>query len=166
MNRSICFISVILLFVTSFLTAQEQQVSNPGMREFRRRALVLDIDARVLEDKGIVIWNAIDRKTTISGNPVNIQLNGSNLLVTVQFTPYVRRTGNVLVAQVQIWLNDSEKGVSYHTSIQTIPMEFNEPIYFFPLGQSDKASSIEIIITVNPYRETSAEEKPETNNDQ
>ncbi|MCL2186082.1 MAG: hypothetical protein FWB86_09565 [Treponema sp.] len=165
MNRSLCFFSIILLFSASFLTAQEHQVSNSGTREMRRRALVLDIDARVLEGNN-VLWSATDRKTTISGNPVTIQLNGSNLLVAVQFTPYIRRSGNVLVAQVQIWLNDPEKGVSHQTSFQTIPMEFNEPIYFFPLGQSEESSSIEIILTVKPYRETSPEAISETNNDE
>jgi len=173
MNRSI--VSLTLIIITSFLTAnsvyaQEQQVSNNEAREIRRRGLVLDIDARVLGSNDAVLWRAVDRKTTISGNPVSIQLNGSNLLVAVQFTPYIRRSGNVLAAQVQIWLNDPEKGVSYHTSIQTIPMELNEPIYFFPLGQTAQtefaeSSSIEIILTVNPYREPSPESISDTNND-
>jgi hypothetical protein len=31
-------------------------------------------------------------------------------------------------------------------------MEFGEPVYFFPLGESQNLNpSIEIIITVNPY---------------
>jgi hypothetical protein len=59
-----------------------------------------------------------------------------------------------MVAQGQIWINDSERGISYYTSIQTIPMEINEPIYFFPLGASPQLkSSIEIMLTVNPYKE-------------
>ena len=154
-NRSIYLISVICIFAAGILGAQEQQeVTAGGMRpEIRRRSLILDINARVLESENVVSWSEADRKTTISGSPVGIRLDGSNVVVSVQFTPYVRRHGNMLVAQVQIWFNDPSHGVNYHTSIQTIPFGFNEPIYFFPLGQPQDSSSIEIIITVNPFRE-------------
>jgi len=134
--------------------------------ELRRQALVLDINARVLESEQVVIWNETHQKITIPGTPVGIRLQGSNLVVAVQFNPFIRRSGNVLLAQVQIGINDPEHGFSYHTSIQTIPFAFDEPIYFFPLGQSEESSLIEIILTVNPYREAaSSETAANTNND-
>lgn len=139
----------------------------PGLR---RRALVLDIDARVLEEEKVVIWNETHRKLATQGSPVGIKLVGSNVVIAVQFTPFIRRGGNVLVAQGQIWINDPVKGICYYTSIQTIPMEFNEPISFFPLGSSQQlGSSIEIILIVNPYTEddvSSPEEALNTENDQ
>jgi len=155
MNRSLCLFGVIFIFTASvYIEAQDQQMS-AGAGTVRRRSLVLDIDARVLDDEQTVIWNETSQKNTIPGSPVGIQLVGSNIVVAVQFTPFIRRSGgNVLVAQGQIWINDPERGINYYTSIQTIPMEFNEPIYFFPLGASGQInSSIEIILTVNPYRE-------------
>jgi len=169
MNRSLCLVSVICVF-TGIIIAQEHQVSNDGMIPMlRRRALVLDINARVLESENIVIWNETHQKTTIPGSPVSIQMVGANLAVSLQFTPFLRRNGNVLVAQGQIWIKDSEHGISYYTSIQTIPMEFDEPIYFFPLGQTEEpvpSSLIEIILKVNQLREnTSAETTINTNND-
>jgi len=126
--------------------------------DVRRRAMVFNFDTRVLDDKQEIIWREPSQRMAIPGNPVGIRLTGSNIVVSIQFTPFIRREGNVLVAQGQIWINDPERGVSYHTSIQTIPMEFNEPIYFFPLGASSQqiSSTIEIIITVNPYSETGA----------
>jgi len=154
MNRSLCLFGVFFIFSASInIEAQEQQAS-----AVRSGSLVLNIDARVLDDEQVMIWNEITRKITIPGNPVGIQLVGSNIVVSVLFTPFIRREGgNVLVAQGQIWINDSERGISYHTSIQTIPMDFSEPIYFFPLGTSQQISStIEIILTVNPYSETGA----------
>jgi hypothetical protein len=156
MNRSLCLFSVFCIFAASIhINAQEQQAGSNGMMQgLRRRALVLDINARVLEDEQNVIWNENHQKITLPGSPVSIQLVGSNIAVSVRFTPFIRRNGNVLVAQGQIWINDPERGISYYTSIQTIPMEFNEPIYFFPLGESQQLnSSIEIILTVNLYRE-------------
>jgi hypothetical protein len=159
MTRSLCLFGVFCFFAASIpINAQDDHHTGAGGTApgIRRRTLVLDIDARVLEEGRVMIWNETHRKTTMSGNPVGIQLVGSNIVVSVQFTPFIRRNGgSVLVAQGQIWITDPEKGVSYYTSIQTIPMEFNEPIYFFPLGESRQLSStIEIILTVNPYSET------------
>lgn len=149
MNRSIFFTGILCVLAAGAVYAQDIQAAGserlPGIR---RRALVLDISVRVYENETTVIWNETHQKTTIPGSPVNIQLRGSNVAIAVQFTPYLRRSGNVLVAQGQIWINDPQRGASYHTSIQTIPLEFNEQIIFFPLGTSD--SSIEMILTVNP----------------
>jgi len=153
MIRSICFVSVFCFFSTNIHV--NAQTPNARMeQEFRRLALVIDIDARVLTDELDVIWNEIQRKIAIPGNSVGIRLIGSNVVVGVQFTPFIRNQGNILVAQVQLWIEDPGIGVSYHTSIQTIPMDFNEKIYFFPLGASN--SSIEILLTVNPYSEIAA----------
>jgi hypothetical protein len=167
MNRSICLVSVLFVIAASIqIDAQEQQASNSGtLPGIRRRSLVLDISARVLNQEQEVIWTETHEKITISGSPVGIQLVGSNIVVSVQFTPFIRRRNdNVLVAQGQIWINDPERGVRYYTSIQTIPMEFGEPVYFFPLGESQQLnSSIEIILTVNPYRETSPETEEAAN---
>jgi len=156
--RSLCLAGVIIIFITAInLDAQENTPNAEKSQGNRRRALVIDIKARVLEDAQTVIWNESHRKITIPGSPVGIKLVGSNVVVAVQFTPFIRRNGNVLVAQGQIWIEDPQRGMSYFTSIQTIPMDFDEPIYFFPLGnaQHQLDSSIEVILTVNPYREPS-----------
>jgi len=185
MKCSICVFSFIFIFA-NLLSAQEQLESAnevSGMISgLRRRAVILDINTRVLENAEStnpqgdvsrelnVIWNEEHQKVTMPGSPVGIQMVGSNVVVSVQFTPFIRRHGNVLVAQGQIWINDPDNGVSYYTSIQTIPIEFDEPIYFFPLGQSgdsNRSSSIEIILTLNPFRDP---ENPEAaisqNNDE
>jgi hypothetical protein len=154
MNRSLCLVSVFCIFAASAaVSAQESRTSSAGITQGPiRRALIININARVLEEQ-TVIWNETHQKITIPGSPVGIQLVGSNVVVSVQFTPFVRRRGdNVLVAQGQIWITDPDRGVSYYTSIQTIPMEFDEPIHFFPLGASQQlSSSIEIILTVSLY---------------
>jgi len=156
MIRSLCFIGVLFVFASGiYIEAQEQNISGPGMEQgFRRRALVLDINARVVENEQEVIWDQSHKKITMPGSPVSIQLAGSNVVVAAQFTPFIRRGNNVMVIQGQIWIEDPKRGISYYTSIQTVPMEFNEPIHYFPLGTSHQSSSsIEIILTVNPYRE-------------
>jgi hypothetical protein len=150
--------------------AQDHHTTSSGdiPRGVRRWAVVMDINVRVLDESQTELLAQSERKTTTPGSPVGIQLVGSNLVVVVQFTPLIRRgSGNVLVAQGQIWIGnpqDPQKGVSHYTSIQTIPMEFGEPIYFFPLGQAQQSGtssgpSIEIIITVNPYNENNRNEE-------
>jgi len=179
MKNSLCLVSIFCI-ITGLLAAQEHreeshrrqgvnphEISTQGDRpEIRRRVLVLDIDARVLDNNEDVVWSESHQKVTIPGTPVGIQLVGSNLVVAVQFTPFIRRTGNVIVAQVQIGIKDSDQGIRYYTSIQTIPIEYDETVYFFPLGQSNETSSIEITLKVNPFRETADPEAAiNTNND-
>ncbi|MDR0301811.1 MAG: hypothetical protein LBI04_05805 [Treponema sp.] len=162
MTRSFCLFGAFFIITASLnIYAQDSRGELGEMVSgLRRRAVVVDIDARVLGEEHAVVWNETHSKTAIPGSPVGIKLVGSNVVVEAQFTPFIRRHGNVLVAHGQIWYNDPDKGMSYYTSIQTIPLEFGEPILFFPLGSSNQfGSSIEIIITVTRNTaENSAEE--------
>ncbi|MDR0290651.1 MAG: hypothetical protein LBI06_06930 [Treponema sp.] len=128
-----------------------------GPPRFRGRTLMLDINARVIEQNQTVIWNEAHQKTTIPGHPVGIKIVGANIIVVAQFTPYIRRGGvqKFLVAQGQIWMDIPEQGIRYHTSMQTIPLEFGESIYFFPLGpqRDEDAACIEVMLTLYPYEE-------------
>jgi len=158
MNRSIFIFSAVFIFASGILSAQEHRVSHDRViPELRRRSLVIDIEARVLEGSANettnVIWEETYQKTTIPGTPVSIRIEGSNLIVVLQFTPFIRRGNNVLVAQAQLGINDPQRGFSYHTSIQSIPFGYDEPIYYFPLGQSNELSTIEIILIVNPFQD-------------
>jgi len=152
MKHSLYLFSAFFIFTASVPIYAQDQGMGGMMQGLRRRALVLDISARVLEEEEVVVWNENHRKLAIPGSPVGIKLVGSNIIVVIQFTPFILRNGNILVAQGQIWIEDPEQGIIYYTSIQTIPMEFDEPIYFFPLGTSQQLDpSIEIILTVNMY---------------
>jgi len=128
---------------------------------FRGRAVVLEINVRIVEQdqdeqNQTVAWNESHSKPTIPGRSVGIKLVGSNVVVAAQFTPYIRRGAQkVLVAQGQVWMNVPGQGISYYTSVQTIPLEFNEPIYFFPLGPAtdSTSASIEVTLILHPYEE-------------
>jgi len=168
MRRLLVSLCIAAAFCAATVGAQEapaadpQPVSNDAppqqgfIPRFRGRALVLDIDARLVERDKTVIWNESHQKTTLPGRPVGIKMVGTNLVVVAQFTPYVRRgVQKFLVAQGQIWMEVPGQGIRYHTSMQTIPLEFGEPIYFFPLGQQDAgdAARIEVMLTLYPYEE-------------
>jgi len=122
---------------------------------FRGRSVVLEINARIIERDQQVTWNEEHRKTTFPGQPVGLKLVGENIVVAVQFTPYIRRNARHLVAQAQIWMDVPNQGIRYQNSIQTIPLEFGEAIYFFPLGsfRGDNTEYIEIMLTLNRNEE-------------
>jgi hypothetical protein len=125
----------------------------PGLRD---RAVVLNIVARIVEQDQEEIWNSNNSKVTIMGRPVSMKLIGENVVVNVQFTPYQQENGqSLLVAQGQIWISVPNEGIRYQTTLQSIPMEFGEQIYFFPLGKvhSDNEASIEIRLELHPYQE-------------
>jgi hypothetical protein len=147
-----------LLFLSASVGAQEFSLENlfPRLKE---QAIVLDIIARVVERNQEEVWNSADSKVTIPGRPVGLKLVGANIVVIVQFTPYLRRNGpNMLVAQGQIWVNVPDEGIRYQTTLQTIPLEFGEQIYFFPLGSvpSGDEARIEIQLELHPYTEKDA----------
>ena len=129
---------------------------------FTGQAVLLNISARIMERDRVESWNESHRKVTIPGHPVEIKLVGTNVVVAVQFTPYLRRGGtrNFLVAQGQIWMETPNRGIRYHASMQTIPVRFGEPIYFFPLGPvREDTASIEVILTMYPYPYESPEQE-------
>jgi hypothetical protein len=143
--------------IGSGLAAQEDssfQEMSPWLQD---KAVVLDIDARVVEQGKEATWNESLKRVTIPGRPVGIKLAGSNVVVVVQFTPFVRRHGQtLLVIQGQIWIDIPNQGISYQTTMQTVPLDFEEPIYFFPLGpvERDGDAHIEIMLTMRPYKNT------------
>jgi len=146
MNRS-KYIIGIFFAVFFILTASISSAQGGGRQGSGMQPLAMNINARVMDEQNLLMDES-ETRTAIPGSPVGIRLVGSNVVVVVQFTPFIRRQGNVLVAQGHIWINNPGGGVSYYTSIQTIPMDFNEPIYFFPLGTSN--TSLQIILTINP----------------
>jgi hypothetical protein len=123
----------------------------PGLRD---RAVVLNIVARIVETNGGEVWNSANSKVTIPGRPVSMRIIGENIVISAQFTPYLQEKGrSVLVAQGQIWIKDPEKGIHYQSTMQTIPLEYGEPLYYFPLGNVDSGNDtrIEVQLEMNPY---------------
>jgi hypothetical protein len=142
-----------VLFNAPRICAQDLLLDElPALKE---KALVLRITTRI-EENSQEVWNAYNSKVTIPGRPVSIKLVGENLVISIQFTPYTRGEGkNALVAQSQIWLNVPDKGIHYKTATHSLPMEYGEPIYFFPLGSDAAADNphIELLLTLYRYGE-------------
>jgi hypothetical protein len=151
-RRFTLFGGLLLLAAGAPVMGQEPGLEDllPGLKD---RAVVLDIVARVVEQNQEEVWNSVNSKVTIPGRPVGLKLVGANVVVAVQFTPYFHRNGrSMLVAQGQIWVNVPNEGIRYQTTLQTIPMDFGERVYFFPLGSaSPQDAQIEIMLELRPY---------------
>ena len=148
-----------ILFLGAIKTLNAQDASQepssleelPGLRE---RAVMMRIVSRIIEQNQQVVWNAENSRATIPGRPVGLKLVGSNLVVAVQFTPFLRPQGmHVLIAQAQVWVDVPGEGIRYYTTMQTIPLQFREQVYFFPLGSMDAQdeAQIEIQLVMEPY---------------
>jgi hypothetical protein len=158
--RRATLLSTLLVAVAGSVFAQELSLEElvPGLKE---QAIKMDIVARVLEQDREEVWNSPYSKVTIPGRPVGMKLVGNNIVVAVQFTPYRQRNGRtILVAQGQIWVDIPDSGIQYLTTLETIPLDYGEQIYFFPLGSANDPDGprIEIEIELHPYVEERAEE--------
>ena len=141
-----------LSFYCAGLYAQELRLDElPALRD---KAMVLYITTKV-EENSQEVWNAFNSKVTIPGRPVGIKLVGDNLIIAVQFTPYLRQGKYALVAQSQVWINIPEKGMSYKTNTHSIPIDLGESILYFPLGSDSSSENphIELLLTMYRYGE-------------
>jgi hypothetical protein len=156
-QRNSIFPVMVLFSLTAALHAQETTLEQvPGLRE---RGVVMHIVSRIIEQNRQVLWNSENTKLTIPGRPVGLKLVGADIVVAAQFTPFLRPNGkHILVTQSQVWINVPNEGISYHTTMQTIPLQFNEQIYFFPLGSIDEndGPQIEIQVVMEPYQDSAS----------
>ena len=147
---------IIFLMAIGFLMANEPSLEEfPGLSE---RAVTIRIISSIVEEDELVVWNTENITATIPGQPVALKLVGPNIVISVQFTPFLRPRGrHMLLAQGQIWMEIPNEGMFYHNTMQTIPFNFREQVYFFPLGSANPGSEarIEIEIIIEPYTRTS-----------
>jgi hypothetical protein len=147
------------LLVANSAYAQEPRSDElpPALRD---KAMVIQITTKV-EENSQELWNAFNSKIAIPGRPVGIKLVGDNLIITVQFTPYLQQGKYVLRTQSEIIINVPEKGMSYKTNTHSIPMNLGEPILYLPLGPKSAADTphIELLLTMYRYGEEPVPEK-------
>jgi len=156
--RLLCVLELLLCCMG--IHAQEFLDTFPALRD---KAMVLRITTKV-EENSQEVWNAYNSRVTIPGRPVGIKLVGDNLIIAVQFTPYLRQGKYALVAQSQIWINIPDKGMSYKTNTHSIPIDLGEPILYLPLGSANTPDTprIELILIMYRYGEEPPEEEAET----
>ena len=162
-SKTVLLKGFLLLTASVAIGAQETLLDeHPVLRE---RAVVMRIVSRIVEQNQQVVWNSENSRVTLPGRPVGLKLVGTNVVVAVQFTPVLRPHGqHILVAQGQIWTDIPGEGMRYHATMQTIPLTFNEQIFFFPLGsmQSQDEALIEIQLMIEPYSDAFVERREDS----
>ena len=153
----LCVLGLLLCLTTVY----GQELLLDELPALKDKALVLQITTKI-EENSQELWNAFNSKVTIPGRPVSIKLVGENLIISVQFTPYLNRGRYTLRAQSQIWINIPDKGMSYKTNTYSIPMDFGEPILYLPLGSNTGADTPQIELHLTMYRYGEEPAQPDT----
>ncbi|MDR2097390.1 MAG: hypothetical protein LBP37_02605 [Spirochaetaceae bacterium] len=158
---------LLLFYVKTPLNAQDGRPPPPRPRNniaahIRDRSIELHMVTRVLEKDNTEAWNSDTYKVTTPGHPVGLKIVGENVAVFVQFTPYPRNNGRgILVAQGRIFTGTPGGGVQCRTLLKTVPLQYGEQVFFFPLGpgRSDDEARIEIQIEMNRYSDIPVNEE-------
>jgi hypothetical protein len=131
---------VTVLMVLSFLQPDASvaaQDADDALNALLEGALTINIYARIVdEDQNEEVWNMNVTRVTIGGRSVSVQMEGSNIRVLAEFTPYWENDEELLlVAQGQTWIeSDDGSKPEYRTAFTTLPVRLGEPILFLPLG--------------------------------
>lgn len=130
------------------------------------QALTVKIVARVTENGRETVHSYELTQVTISGRAVRLRLEGGNLTIVAEFTPYEAEDKSILlIAEGQIWLTTPDnETVQYRTALKSIPLELGESVLFYPLGRTtidmdlEEAGhrgagglNIELEIQIGPY---------------
>ena len=159
MMRARPIIGLLLFFAGTSATAVEL---DDILQALLDQALTLRITARVVEGEQETIQSYELTRVTISGRAVRLRLEGGNITVIAEFTPYEEDGGILLVAEGQILLRTAdEEEVQYVTSLRSVPLAIGERAVFYPLGKStfdmdlesdqSGALNLELEVEIVPY---------------
>lgn len=160
MRRARPIVGLLLLLSASTVGAVEL---DDILQALLDQALTINITARVTQSGEETVQSYELTRVTISGRAVRLRLEGGNLTVIAEFTPYEDEDGILLVAEGQILLRTPEnEEVQYHTSMRSVPLAIGERVVFYPLGRSSfdmdlenehsEALNIELEVEVSPYQ--------------
>ncbi len=152
-------LSIVCLLAAVAAGAQDITADDP-LALLLEGALTVEITARVIDqNENEIVWNMDLTRVTVSGRAVTVRLEGTNIVVEAEFTPY-RESDNdlILIAEGRTWLGD---GVSeekqFRTSFTTVPIRLGEPVLFLPLGKNEVPLETERFGQLNIELEVSVE---------
>ena len=162
--RRVTFLTLLmpLLAVTQHPAAQDHAIADEALRQLLEGAFSVHISARIFDQHdNETVWNMDLSRVTISGRSVKVRLDGSNIVVEAEFTPFWAENDQLmLVADGQTWVTgDSlQEEAEHRTAFQTLPIQLGEPVTFFPLGASnlpvdtDRYGRLNIELKINVER--------------
>lgn len=171
MKKTLLFGLLLLISLETGIFAQDQSQdqsqdqidSNAAtVEQLLKEALTIRIQAKLIHNIQNIMWQSVVEKLTIPGRPVSINMLNEQARLLVHFTPYRQVEGGlILVAQSEIWLRvpaegDQKENLRYFTSMRSIPLDYEEIIYFYPLGKLENLDNpdqihIEMALSISPY---------------
>lgn len=136
------------------------------LQAIKAQALVLEIRAFQRDASQNVVWENEVSRVTVHGRAITYKLEGGNLMVACQFTPYRQDNNILLMVQTQIMVQDKDrKSVQYSTHVSSLHAGIGEPVRYFPLGRrkpdgSGPATEIELHVVIGLYDGTVPLEQP------
>lgn len=157
--------SIALVMILLAATAAGAIEIDDVLRAILDQALAVSIVARVTENGRETVTSYELTQVTISGRAVRLRLEGGNLTIVAEFTPYENDDQSILLlAEGQVWLTTPQsETVQYRTSQKSIPIELGETVLFYPLGRTfdvdlhdvegddEDQLNIELQVQVAPY---------------
>ncbi len=118
----------------------------------------VNVIGRIYDSGNVSSWEMEVAKYTISGRKVSLRLEGNELTVIADITPYTdEEDGILLVAQGQVWIETpEEETVKYTSAMKSLPIKLGDKVYFYPLGITENYDAemfiLELEIQVLPYK--------------
>ena len=153
MIKKIIFLAFLF---TSFYSIFGVDVDD-ALKYLEENALNIKIITRIVDEQGISVWNTEMSRITISGKSVKVKLQGVNILVITDITPYIRDDRTILlVSQGEVWIGSSDsEEINHYSTIKSLPVSMGESVLFFPLGVIETIdrkiynSELEILVNQN-----------------
>ena len=162
-KKAIVALSVLSFsFAQAQAQAQSQEEFQEALKSLLSNALQINISVRLVSADETPVWNMESSKLTIPGRSVAVRLDGDNIRIFLNCTPYVQENGTMLLlAQGQVWLSSPpDSSVKSVSTFYNIPVSLGEKVIFFPLGVPSNVAkkdvfNIELEIQIVPYQEPS-----------
>jgi len=166
LKRTLLLIFQFLILLRIF--TQELDLSE-SHEEILKNILKMNIIVRLYQNQEKPLWDIQRSKLTIPGKAVILKIEGKDIKIYGNFTPYLGKENLSLLAQTQVILFPPIVPVlRYFISAKILLITLNESILFYPLGQKkDTAAAdeleMEIELQLTPYNATAeAENNPQT----
>jgi len=147
------FPGMAMLALSMVVSSAVAQGAPPIPEAFQDKALTVTVHTQVPESPTAPAWEAKEVKSTLPGSAVAVKLVGESLVVMIQVTPYQGPEGLMLVTQAQVWIKDKDT-IQYHTALNTLKVDFGEPVVFYPLGEGKGKAPLRVIIIIQPFQKS------------
>lgn len=133
----------LLVVLGSVLYSQEEG-------SYRLRVLARIEPTAQSEASAEEVWEEGSERVLGDGVPLRFRLERPNLSIQVRITPYVHGERFLMIVQVDARRRSGEgRYVGVMNTVQTIPMELDTPVVFYPFGKASGGRTLALELNVS-----------------